>query len=197
MIYASPMDVRRRDELWSWAEPETVVAAGLQVPVLVLPSTAGPMDLRALGAERAALYLYPATGVPGRDPALDPAPGWDDIPGAAGCTRQSLGFQLQHSRFASAGVRVAGISTQPLAEQRDFAERHALPFPLLCDEQLQLQRAWGLPTFSVGPRTFLQRMVLYVECNQLRHVLFPVPHPEESAARLLEWLAARAREAGR
>lgn len=175
----------------SWAEAVAVVAASLQVPELALPSTAGLIELRALCAERTALYLYPATGVPGRDPALDPAPGWDDIPGAAGCTRQSLGFQREHERFASAGVRVAGISTQPLAEQRGFAERHALPFPLLSDEGLALQRAWALPTFSAGARTFLQRMVLYVERNQVRDVLYPVPDPGESAQLLLQRLRAR------
>lgn len=180
-----------------WAEPGTVVAARLQVPALELPSSAGWTDLRAFCAERAALYLYPATGVPGRDPALDPAPGWDDIPGAAGCTRQSLGFQLEHPRFASAGVRVAGISTQPLAEQLDFAERHALPFPLLCDEQLQLQRAWALPTFAVGTRTFFTRMVLYIERNQVCDVIHPVVDPPASAALLLERLAAHAASGAR
>ena len=143
--------------------------ARLEVPALTLASTLGPLELRVFCAERAVLYLYPATGVPGRDPAIDPAPGWDDIAGAAGCTPQSLGFQRECGGFASLGVRVAGISTQPLAEQRDFAERHALPFPLLCDEQLRLQRAWALPTFIVGSRTFLKRMVLYVEDNQVRY----------------------------
>lgn len=181
----------------SWAEPEAVVAARLQVPELTLPSTAGFVRLRAFCAERAALYLYPATGVPERDPAFDPAPGWDDIPGAAGCTRQSLGFQQQHARFAQAGVRVAGISTQPLGEQQAFAERHALPFSLLCDEWLELQRAWALPTFSVGARTFLKRMVLYVERNQVCEVLYPVADPGESAQLLWQRLAARAPGGGR
>ncbi|MEY4546797.1 MAG: hypothetical protein RL685_2992 [Pseudomonadota bacterium] len=139
------------------------------------------MELRALCAQRAVLYLYPATGVPERDPAIDPAPGWDEIPGAAGCTSQSLGFKEECGAFVSSGVRIAGISTQPLAEQRDFAERHALPFPLLCDERLALQQAWALPTFVVGSRTFLKRMVLYVEANQVRQVSYPVTDPAGSA----------------
>jgi peroxiredoxin len=175
-----------------WTEPAAVVAPGRAVPVLTLPSTWGPIALRALCAERAALYVYPATGVPGRDPAIDPAPGWDDIPGAAGCTRQSLGFQQEHERFARARVRVAGISTQPLAEQRGFAERHALHFPLLCDELLELQRAWALPTFRVAQRTFLKRMVLYVVANQVQQVLYPVADPGASAELLLQRLAVPA-----
>jgi peroxiredoxin len=183
--------MKRTQETVQWAERERVIAGRLQVPALTLASTQGPLDLRVLCAERAALYLYPATGVPGRDPAIDPAPGWDDIPGAAGCTRQSLGFQQEHATFASAGVRVAGISTQPLVEQLGFAERHALPFPLLCDELLELRRAWALPTFRVGTRAFLQRMVLYVEGNQVRDVLYPVADAAGSALQLLQRLAAR------
>lgn len=174
-----------------WTSAADAVAARLQVPALTLPSTSGAIELRAFCAERAALYLYPATGVPGRDPALDPAPGWDDIPGAAGCTRQSLGFQQAHAAFAELGVKVAGVSTQPLLEQQGFVERHALAFPLLCDEQLGLQRAWALPTFRVGARTFLKRMVLYVERNQLSEVLYPVADPAGSAQLLLQRLAAR------
>jgi peroxiredoxin len=176
-----------------WSDSESSVRSRLEVPPLLLPSTNGPMELRALCAERALLFFYPATGVPGRDPACDPAPGWDDIPGAAGCTPQSLGFKAAFATFTKRGVRVAGISTQPLDEQRDFATRHAIPFPLICDQQLELQRAWGLPTFRVEGRTFLKRMVLYIAAQHVAHMIYPVPVPAESAARALEhidrWLA--------
>ena len=160
----------------------------LLVPALTLPSTIGPLDLQHVCAGRAVLYVYPATGVPGRDPALDPAPGWDDIPGASGCTSQCIGFKQAYDRYANHGIRVAGISTQPLAEQRDFAARHAIPFPLICDEALALQRAWALPTFSVGGRTFLERLMLYVAANRVERVISPVVAPAESAERMLELL---------
>jgi peroxiredoxin len=175
-----------------WAKLDGIASTSLEVPALTLSSTVGLIELRVFCAERAVLYTYPATGVPGRDPASDPAPGWDDIPGAAGCTRQSLGFEQAYGSFVQAGVRVAGVSTQPLAEQRDFAERHALPFPLLCDESLELQRAWALPTFRVGARTFLKRMVLFVENDCVREVSYPVTHPEGSAQLMLRRLAGGA-----
>jgi len=179
------------DELGSHAD--TAVRIGLQVPSLTLPSTVGPLALRAVCAERVVLYVYPATGVPGRDPAVDPAPGWDDIPGAAGCTSQSLGFKQAFEEFAHEGIGVHGVSSQPLAEQRGFALRHALPFPLLCDEGLELQRAWRLPTFVVAGRTFLKRMVLYVSANQVEQVIYPIAAPGESARALLELLRRGAR----
>ena len=169
------------------------LASGLRVPRLTLPSTVGPLDLRIFCAERVVLYVYPATGVPGRDPALDPAPGWDDIPGAAGCTAQCLGFKQAFDSFTRQGIRVAGISSQPLAEQREFAVRHAIPFPLICDESLALQQAWTLPTFSVGNRTFLRRLVLYIAANRIERVIYPVVAPGESAAAMLELLHEEAR----
>ena len=161
---------------------------GLEVPTLTLPSTLGLIELRAFCAERVVLYVYPATGVPGRDPAIDPAPGWDDIPGAPGCTSQSLGFKEAFERYVQYGLRVAGISSQPLLEQREFAARHAIPFPLLCDERLRLQQTWGLPAFTVGGRTFLKRMVLQVTANRIERIMYPVTPPAESAGAMLELL---------
>jgi hypothetical protein len=87
-------------------------------------------------------------------------------------------------------MRVAGISTQPLLEQRAFAARNGIPFPLLSDELLGLQRAWSLPTFTAGAKTFLERMVLYVECNELRGAMYPVENPGASAEAVLRWLDA-------
>ena len=159
------------------------------VPELTLPSTRGEIDLRAFCSERAVLYVYPATGVPGRDPAIDPAPGWDDIPGAAGCTRQCRGFKAAFAAFVERGIRVAGVSSQPPGEQADFALREDLPFPLLCDQDFALQQAWQLPLFSAGGRTFLRRMVLYISANQIERVLYPVTDPGESAQALLALLA--------
>jgi peroxiredoxin len=83
-----------------WSDAAAIASAGLTIPALALRSTRGVIDVGALCAERAVLYAHPATGVPGRDPAIDPAPGWDDIPGAAGCTPQSLGFKEAYPAFA-------------------------------------------------------------------------------------------------
>jgi peroxiredoxin len=160
------------------------------VPDLTLPSSRGEIELRTFCAKRAALYIYPATGIPGRDPAIDPAPGWDDIPGAAGCTRQCRGFRASFASFVERGIRVAGISGQSLSEQADFALREAIPFPLICDRELALQHAWQLPVFSAGGRTFLRRMVLYVAANQIERVLYPVADPGESANALLALLGS-------
>ena len=55
------------------------------------------------------LYVYPRTGVPG----VDAPPGWDDIPGARGCTPQSCGFRDHFAELKRLGVaHVYGLSTQ-------------------------------------------------------------------------------------
>lgn len=159
------------------------------VPAVELPATNGPLRLAEFCAERAVIYVYPATGVPERDPAIDPAPGWDDVPGAAGCTPQSLGFNVAYQEFARQGIRVAGVSTQPLAEQRDFARRHQLSFLLASDEALVLQRALSLPTFELAGRVFLKRLVLYVERNRIERVLSNITAPADSARQMLELIS--------
>jgi peroxiredoxin len=70
---------------------------GLELPAIALPSTAGDdVHLDRLGAGRTVLYAYPMTGTPG----VDPPDGWDEIPGARGCTPESCGFRDHHAAHA-------------------------------------------------------------------------------------------------
>src|SRR5665213_3989470 len=56
--------------------------AGMKLPDLSLPGTDGKeVNLSKLKG-RTVVYVYPRTGVPG----VDSPPGWDQIPGARGCT---------------------------------------------------------------------------------------------------------------
>jgi peroxiredoxin len=59
---------------------------GSDVPPLALPSTlGGKLDLGEAARGLVVVYVYPRTGKPG-----EPLPaGWDEIPGARGCTPQS------------------------------------------------------------------------------------------------------------
>jgi peroxiredoxin len=85
---------------------------GTALPPLALASTTGAaIDLaRRHDAGRLVTYVYPRTGTPGQ-----PSPaGWDDIPGARGCTPQSCAYRNAQ-------------------EQAEFAVREHIPFPLLSD----------------------------------------------------------------
>jgi peroxiredoxin len=161
---------------------------GAKVPRLVLSDASGaPCELGELGRP-IVLYVYPATGVPGRDPALDPAPGWDEIPGAPGCTAQSHGYRELYLSFRGLGFEVMGVSTQPASEQQDFMSRNAVPFRLLSDPELVLSAALALPTFSAGNRRFYKRLSLAIVDGTVVHVRYPVFPPHRDAEAMLAWL---------
>jgi peroxiredoxin/catechol 2,3-dioxygenase-like lactoylglutathione lyase family enzyme len=158
---------------------------GMKVPDMPLPATRGGAFNLALLAGRTVLYIYPRTGVPG----VDLPPGWDDIPGARGCTPQSCGFRDHFNELKALGVSyVFGLSTQDTDYQREAAERLHLPFPLLSDAGLGFARALNLPTFSIAGMTLLKRTALVIEDGTIVKVFYPVFPPDKSAAEVIAWL---------
>jgi peroxiredoxin len=155
-----------------------------EMPRLVLDSSEGQVDLAELVARLAVLYVYPATGVPGR-----PSPGgWDAIPGARGCTPQSCAFRDHAGELAELGARVAGLSAQPLDQQIEFARREHMPFPVIADPRLALRDALGLPTFEFAGATLYKRVTLVFEAGRVTHVFHPVFPPDRNAADVVAWL---------
>jgi peroxiredoxin len=160
---------------------------GTMLPQLTLDSSAGPVSLRELALDRLVLYIYPRTGRPGH-----PSPaGWDEIPGARGCTPQSLGFRGAHERLQELGAKVAGLSAQALDDQLEFAERNAIPYPVIADPQRRLGAALGLPTFEADGLTLYKRVTLVVESCAIAKVFYPVFPPDENAAEVVAWLELR------
>lgn len=161
---------------------------GMALPDLALPATSGsPVNLSKL-AGRVVVYVYPRTGVPG----VDAPPGWDDIPGACGCTPQSCSFRDHYAGLKALGVtQVFGLSTQDTDYQREAAQRLHLPFPVLSDAALKLTQAMKLPTFSAAGMTLLKRMALVIDDGKIAKVFYPVFPPDENAAEVIAWLRAQ------
>ena len=155
---------------------------GAKLPDLVLPSSQGAVNVRDFEV----LYVYPCTGKPGV-PSL---PGWDEIPGARGCTPQSCGFRDHNAELTALGLRVAGVSAQSLDDQLEFAERNQMPFPVISDEWLDLARDPGLPTFDLEGLTLYKRMALVAERGRIVKVFYPVFPPDRNAEEVLAWLAS-------
>jgi peroxiredoxin len=132
------------------------------------------------------LYVYPRIAAPGR--AL-PA-GWDDLPGARGCTPQSCRFRDLYPEFSARGVQVFGVSTQSPTYLRDTVERLELPFELLSDWQLELTHGWALPTFTVEGEVLLKRFTLVTRDGTVAKVFYPVFPPTINADDVLRWIAA-------
>lgn len=162
---------------------------GLDIPAISLPSTlGGSVDLAVAGQQRVVIYVYPRTGIPG-EPLPD---GWDQIPGARGCTPQSCAFRDHQSDLAACGATVIGISAQPQGEQAEFSVREHIPYPLLSDEGLELASSpLRLPTFAVAGMTLYRRLTMIVEAGRISKVFYPVFPPDRNAAEVLAWLRGR------
>jgi peroxiredoxin len=159
---------------------------GLEVPSLDLPSTIETAGLAELAAGRLVAYVYPMTGTPGQ--ALPT--GWNDIPGARGCTPQSCAYRDSLAEFERLGADVVGVSAQSAAEQREFAQREHIAFPLLSDNALELAEALGLPTFKADGMTLYRRLTFVAEAGRIVKAFYPVFPPDRNAAEVLAWLAA-------
>ncbi len=159
------------------------------VPPIALQATSGETVRLDQLDGRTVLFCYPRTGRP--DQELPP--GWNDIPGARGCTPEACGFRDAHAQFTDLGVRVLALSTQPTDYQREAADRLHLPFPVLSDEALELTEALGLPTFETSGWTLLKRHTLVIDDGRVRHVFYPVFPPDAHAAEVLGWLRGQPR----
>ena len=160
------------------------------MPELALRSTAGTeVDLAEAAAGTLVLYVYPRAGTPNAPP---PPPGWDDIPGARGCTPHNCAFRDVHAELSELGARVHGLSAQPLAEQQEFAELHRIPYPLLNDTDLRLAKTLDLPTFQAAGTTLYKRLTLTALKGRIERVIYPVFPPGSDAADVAKWLRQRA-----
>jgi peroxiredoxin len=161
---------------------------GMLLPSVPLMSTAGrSLDLSVLPG-RTVVYCYPLTGRPGRNLPE----GWDEIPGARGCTPQSCAFRDHHEELRALGARVFGLSTQDTDYQREAAGRLHLPFELLSDARLAFARALNLPTFEADSATLLKRLTLVIDEGRIEKVFYPVFPPGKNAEEVIEWLSRNA-----
>ena len=156
---------------------------GLELPDLELESSLGTVNARDLDV----VYVYPRSGRP--DVPL--LPGWDEIPGARGCTPQSCAFRDAYGELTELGVRVACLSAQTLDDQLEFAERNRMPFPVVADPERRLGAALRLPTFEIAGLVLYKRITLVAEDAWIVKVFYPVFPPDANAGDVLRWLRER------
>jgi len=171
------------------------------MPALGLPATDGTLvrvDETPQGFAGTVIYAYPLTGLPG----VDSPEGWEQIPGARGCTPESCGFRDLAADFAAERVCILGLSTQSTAYQREAVERLRLPYHLLSDADFRLTDALNLPTFTVGlrpahdgggTRRLLKRFTLVIRRGTIETVFYPVFPPDRHADEVLAWVREHAR----
>jgi peroxiredoxin len=159
---------------------------GMATPSIELPATDGAsVNLADLGPGRSVIYVYPLTGRPG----VDLPPGWDQIPGARGCTPQACDFRDHYQQLRDAGATaVYGLSSQDVDYQREAVERLHLPFAMLADPQHRAADALRLPTFKADEHVLYKRLTLIINTRTIEHVFYPVFPPNTHATTVLEWL---------
>lgn len=114
------------------------LAPGDPAPEFELPDQDGNVHrLTEYRGGTVVLYFYPR----------------DDTPG---CTAQACSFRDAHDEITAAGAVVLGISGDDAGSHRNFRDNHALPFPLLVDEDAQVAREYG----AWGEKVFYGRRIL-------------------------------------
>lgn len=157
---------------------------GMRVPSVSLISSSG--NKINIGSIEGLLvvYFYPLIGRPDSPPML----GWNEIPGARGCTPQSCAFRDFYSEFNEIGASIYGVSSQAHSEQVEALNRLHLPFPLISDSSFELAEALNLPTFTYNSLKLIKRLTLIIKDGVISKVFYPVFPPNENAANVIAWL---------
>jgi peroxiredoxin len=157
---------------------------GMNLPNVVLFSTSDKkVDLSKLKG-LSVLYFYPKTG----RPDIKSPDGWDEIPGAKGCTPQSCSFRDKNEIFTKLNVKVYGISTQSTSYQKEVVERLHLPYEILSDEDLKLTKELNLPTFDIDNMILTKRVTLICKNSKIIKVFYPISPPEKNPKEVLDWI---------
>jgi peroxiredoxin Q/BCP len=101
-----------------------MISEGDKTPSMTVTATDGSStDLRSPG-QPLVLYFYPK----------------DDT---SGCTREAQDFTALAPEFARAGVKVVGVSRDPMKSHDKFIGKYALAMPLISDEDGAISNAFG------------------------------------------------------
>lgn len=157
---------------------------GLQLPDVFFASTSGELVNLSRYQQKLVIYVYPLTGRP--DAAL-PA-GWDEIPGARGCTPQACDFSNHYQDLQALNTVVYGLSSQSTGYQSELKNRLHLPFDLLSDSDFLLRNTLRLPTFKVNELSLYKRLTLIAEQAVIQKVFYPVFPPDQNARQVINWL---------
>jgi thioredoxin-dependent peroxiredoxin len=105
-----------------------MIEAGQEAPDFTLPDQDGnEVTLSELRGQPVVLYFYPRADTPG-------------------CTTQACGIRDRRSEYERTGVRVLGVSPDPVSAVKKFAVKFSLDFTLLADEDhavAELYGVWG------------------------------------------------------
>jgi len=135
----------------------TELNVGDKAPNFSLKTESGNrVSLKSLQGTQVVLYFYPK----------------DDTPG---CTKEACGFRDSIKAIEKADAVVLGISMDAADSHVKFIKKYGLPFPLLCDEDGTVSKAYGVyKKKSMYGRTYwgIERSTFIIDGNGRLKAIF-------------------------
>jgi peroxiredoxin Q/BCP len=156
-----------------------MIEVGQAAPDFELPDHEGnPVRLSELRGQPVVLYFYPKADTPG-------------------CTTQACGIRDHRADYKAAGVRVLGVSPDPVEAVRKFHDKQDLNFTLLADADHAVSEEYGVwGEKSMYGRTYMgvNRSTFIIDADgAVVHVIpkaSPKTHDDEVLKALRETVAA-------
>ena len=156
---------------------------GMTTPNIILTSTKGEIDISKINTQYVVLYFFPMMSIQEKNlPA-----GWNDIPGARGCTPQNITINRHIKDLQKHDVNVCGISTQSIHELIELSSLRKLSQMLISDNNLKFQKKLQIPTLHVENKTMYKRLTLIVKNSKIIKVFYPVFPPDKHVFEIIEW----------
>lgn len=153
-----------------------MLESGDDAPDFELPNQDGePVSLADFAGDYVVVYFYPRADTPG-------------------CTTEACSFRDDWDAYEDAGVRVVGVSDDPVDDLADFREKFDLPFDLLSDEDGAVSTAYdsyGEKTVFGDQVTGVFRNTFVVDPDGDVVAVYEGVDPEEHATEVLEQIAAQ------
>ena len=150
------------------------IPAGRKAPSFDLESSTGRRIALAdfAGKQSVVLYFYPKADTPG-------------------CTKQACGFRDAAALYEKANVAVLGISPDPPAKVKKFADKFKLNFPLLADADHAIAEqygVWGEKKFMGRKYMGVLRTTFVIGPDGKVRQVFQNVKPEGHEQQVLDWL---------
>jgi peroxiredoxin Q/BCP len=151
-----------------------MISPGDVAPDFTLPDQDGtPVSLAGMRGQTVVLYFYPKADTPG-------------------CTTQACSIRDRGEEYAAAGVKVIGVSPDPVKRVKKFHDKRDLNFTLLADEDhavCDLYGVWVEKSMYGKKYMGAQRATFIIDADGVvRHVI-PKASPKTHDDEVLEALA--------
>lgn len=148
-----------------------MIAVGTLAPEFTLPDQEGALhSLSQYRGKWVLVYFYPK----------------DDTPG---CTKEACAIRDADPDLSSLGAVVLGISADSVKSHKKFAEKYALTFPLLADEErtaIDAYGVWGKKKFMGKEYEGILRTSFLIDPSVVVQKVYENVKPEVHAAEVLE-----------